>query len=216
MHAHQEMVIGRVLGAPIRGLYGSGEKIISAAQCAEGRYHLSLVDGYVEGQFGLRPEVRPAAVTTLINRLMPLVRYQVGDEISMAEDQSCPCGRTLPVMSPVITKHEDYVVTPSGRRISPSTVVYAFIHLDIENINKGQVVQEDERRVTVHINAAPEVFDRYHDMLKKSMTDVFFGEMEVTVVRTEEIDVQRSGKSRFIVNKLLDRFHDVSTGAGSG
>jgi phenylacetate-CoA ligase len=213
MHPHQEIVIREVFQAEIRGLYGSGEKVLSAAQCHRGNYHLSLVDGYVEGQFGIVEGVKPAAVTTLTNKLMPLIRYQIGDEIDTQPSLECGCGRTLPIISPVITKHEDYIITPSGRRIAPSAVVWAFIHQKIKDINKGQVVQEDERTVKVYLNTDPESFLRYRDMLQKAMVDVFFGEMDVVVVRTDSIDVTQSGKSRFIVNKLRRRFHDVSTGA---
>ena len=74
MYTHQEKIIQRVFGSEIRGLYGSGEKLISAAQCGEGTYHLSLVDGYLEGQFGLMENRQPGAVTTLTNRVMPLIR----------------------------------------------------------------------------------------------------------------------------------------------
>ncbi len=213
MHAHQEMVIREVLGAEIRGLYGSGEKVVSAAQCRLGNYHLSLVDGYLEGQFGLMENVRPAAITTLTNKIMPLIRYQVGDEIETQPALKCDCGLTLPVISPVITKHEDYIVTPSGRKIAPSAVVWAFIHLEIKDINKGQVVQEDERTVKVYLNTDQDTFLKYRDVLKESMVEVFFGEMNVEVVKAERIDVQKSGKSRFIVNKLRHQFHDVSTGS---
>ena len=213
MHDHQEIVIREVFQAEIRGLFGTGEKLISAAQCPLGNYHLSLVDGYVEGQFGILDEVKPAAVTTLTNKLMPLIRYQIGDEIDTQPSRECGCGRTLPIISPVITKHEDYIITPSGRRIAPSAVVWAFIHQKIKDINKGQVVQEDERTVKVYLNTDQETFLKYRDVLQKAMVDVFFGEMDVVVVKTDSIDVQQSGKSRFIVNKLRHRFHDVSTGA---
>jgi len=216
MHAHQEPIIREVFPAGIRGLYGSGERMVSAAQCAHGNYHLSLVDGYVEGQFGILDGVKPAAVTTLTNKLMPLIRYEVGDEIETQPDLECPCGRTLPVISPIITKHEDYIITPSGRKIAPSAVVWAFIHQDIKDINKSQVVQEDERTVKVYLNTDQESYLKYRDVLKNSMTDVFFGEMDVEVVKTERIDVMKSGKSRFIVNKMRHKFHDVSTGSDPG
>ncbi len=213
MHAHQELVIREVFQSGIRGLYGSGERVVSAAQCDFGNYHLSLVDGFVEGQFGIMDSVKPAAVTTLTNKLMPLIRYQIGDETELQPSLACACGRTLPVVSPVITKHEDYIITPSGRRIAPSAVVWAFIHQEIKDINKSQVVQEDERTVRVYLDTDEESFLKYRDVLKHSMVDVFFGEMGVDVVRADHIDVQQSGKSRFIVNKLRHRFHDVSTGA---
>lgn len=213
LHAHQELVIREVFQSEIRGLYGSGEKVVSAAQCHQGQYHLSLVDGFVEGQFGIMDPVKPAAITTLTNKLMPLIRYQVGDEIEMQPAQDCSCGRTLPVISPVITKHEDYIVTPSGRKIAPSAVVYAFVHQEIKDIKKGQVVQEDEKTVMVYLETDQETFLKSRDVLRESMMDVFFGEMEVVVVKADRIDIQKSGKSRFIVNKMRNRFHEVSTGS---
>lgn len=205
LHAHQERVIGEVLRAPIRGLYGSGEKVVSAAQCPAGHYHLSLVDGFLEGQFGIMEQVRPAAVTTLSNYAMPLIRYQIGDVIEAQPDVACPCGRTLPVISPVITKHEDWIVTPSGRKIAPSAVVWAFIHQEIKDIKNGQVVQENERLVRVYLNTDEDTFRKYRDALRKSMHKVFFGELDIEVVRTDNIEVTSAGKSRFIYSRLRHR-----------
>lgn len=202
MHAHQELVIREVLRAEIRGLYGSGEKVISAAQCANGRYHLSLVDGFMEGQFGIMEQVRPAASTTLCNFAMPMIRYQIGDMVEAQPDLVCECGRTLPVIAPVITKHEDWIITPTGRRISPSAVVWAFIHQDIKDIRNGQVVQENEHLVRVYLNADEATFLKYREVLRQSMRKVFFEELDVEVVRTDQIDVTRAGKSRFIFSKL--------------
>ncbi|MFH2052590.1 MAG: hypothetical protein ABIK96_09015 [bacterium] len=202
MHAHQEILIREVMKAEIRGLFGSGEKIVSAAQCQAGHYHLSIVDGYLEGQFGILDPVQPAAATTLVNTAMPLIRYQIGDMIEPQPDLRCSCGRTLPIISPVITKNEDWIITPSGRKISPSAVVYAFIHQDISDIQKGQVVQETKNLVRVYLQTDQETFNRYREVLRTSMERVFFGEMAVEVVRTDEIEVSKAGKSRFVLNKV--------------
>ena len=210
MYTHQEKVIKRVFKSDVRGLYGSGEKVISAAQCAEGTYHLSLVDGYLEGQFGIMENRQPGLVTTLTNKVMPLIRYEIGDVIKAEPSFSCRCGRTLPVIDPVITKQEDWVITPSGRKISPSAIVWAFIHQDIRGINKAQVVQEEAGSVKVYVNTDESNFLKYKDMLKESMNKVFFGEMDVEIIRAERIDVKQSGKSRFIVNKLRRGFEDAT------
>ena len=210
LYPHQERIVRRVFKTEIRGLFGSGERVISAAQCEEGSYHLSLVDGYLEGQFGIMANRRPGTVTTLTNRVMPLIRYEIGDVIEAEPAFDCPCGRTLPVIDPVITKQEDFVITPSGRRISPSAVVWAFIHQDITGVNKGQVVQEDVRSVKVYLDTDEPHFLEYRDMLKEAMEKVFFHEMDVEIVRTDRIEVMRSGKSRFIVNKLREGFEDAA------
>lgn len=210
MYTHQEKIIRRVFDSDIRGLFGSGEKVISASQCAEGTYHLSLVDGYLEGQFGIMENRQPGLVTTMTNKVMPLIRYEIGDVIKAKPSFSCGCGRTLPVIDPVITKQEDWVITPSGRKISPSAIVWAFIHQDIRGINKAQVVQEEAGSVKIYVNTDETNYLKYRDMLKESMNKVFFGEMDVEIIRAEQIDVKQSGKSRFIVNKLRRGFEDAT------
>jgi len=113
----------------------------------------------------------------------------------------CACGRTLPVMDPVITKHEDLIITPSGRKISPSAVVWAFIHQDIQDIQNSQVVQEEADLVRVYLNTDEDTFQKYRAVLHESMGKVFFGEMRIEIVKTDHIEVTKAGKSRFILNR---------------
>ena len=210
MYTHQEKIIKSVLKSEVRGLYGSGEKMISAAQCVEGTYHLSLVDGYLEGQFGVMENRQPGAITTLTNRVMPLIRYEIGDIIKTEPSFRCSCGRTLPVIDPVITKQEDWVITPSGRKISPSAITWAFKHEDMARIIKSQVVQEEIGAIKVYVDTDESSFLRFKDELKKSLNKMFFGEMGIDIIRTDEFEVMQSGKSRFVVNKLRRGFEDAT------
>jgi phenylacetate-CoA ligase len=209
MYAHQEKIVRRVFQSDIRGIYGSAEKVISAAQCERGTYHLSIVDGYLEGQFGIMENRQPGLVTTLTNRVMPLIRYRIGDVISAEPSLVCKCGRTLPAISPVITKQEDWVITPSGRKISPSAITWAFKHLS--GIRKAQLVQDEIASIKVYVDADEANFLEYRTVLKESLREFFFGEMDVEIIKTDRIDVMQSGKSRFVVNKLRRGFPDAAT-----
>jgi len=104
-------------------------------------------------------------------------------------------------MDPVITKHEDLIITPSGRKISPSAVVWAFIHQDIQDIQNSQVVQEEADLVRVYLNTDEDTFQKYRAVLHESMGKVFFGEMRIEIVKTDHIEVTKAGKSRFILNR---------------
>jgi phenylacetate-CoA ligase len=210
MYTHQEEIIKRVFKAEISGLYGSAEKVISAAQCENGTYHLSLVDGYLEGQFGILDNRQPGLVTTLTNRIMPLIRYEIGDVIEANASFSCPCGRTLPAIDPVITKLEDWVITPSGRKISPSAITWAFKHEDMEKIIKSQVVQEEIGVVKVYIDTDESSLSKFRDELVESLNKMFFGEMKIDIIRTDEFEIMQSGKSRFVVNKLREGYRDAT------
>ena len=215
MYAHQERVIRRVFQSDIRGVYGSTEKVISASQCEKGTYHLSLMDGYLEGQFGIMENRQPGLVTTLTNRVMPLIRYRIGDVIKADPSLVCECGRTLPAMSPVINRQVDWVITPSGRKIAPGIVTLAFTHQDISGIRKAQIVQDDPASIKLYVDADESTLLKYGAVLKASLEKVFFGEIDVEIIRADRIDVMQSGKSKFIVNKLRRGFQDAATDAES-
>ncbi len=201
MFDHQRDAIERAFGAPLVGLYGQAERLVSASQCEAGSFHIALVDGFVEGQFGRGPVEphEPSLITTLMNRVMPLIRFELGDVIRLLPDAACSCGRTLPLMAPVVTKHDDWVETPSGRRVSPSSLTWAL--KDLGGIRRTQIVQVDERTVEVHIDADEPAASAAAKALEERVGAMLFGEMSVRCVRDTDIPVMESGKTRFVVRK---------------
>lgn len=199
MYEHQREPVAAFACAPIRGLYGCAERIVSAAECASGALHLSLVDGYVEGQFGDECSAGPAVITGLLNRAMPLIRYELGDTITFRHGFSCACGRTLPVLDPVVTKAEDSVVTGSGRVISPSLLTWAF--KDLSGVRSSQIVQRDDLSVEVRVVADSPQAPEIKRVLASRIREMLFGEVPVTVVFVDRVNVTVAGKSRFVVSE---------------
>lgn len=203
MYDHQRQAIRTFVDAPLQGFYGCAERVVSAAQCEFGTYHLNLVDGYVEGQFantGAAPSSTADAtpVTTLVNRAMPLIRYALGDTLACLVGETCPCGRTLPILSPVLTKVEDVVVTPTGRVVSPSILTWAF--KDVPGLVRSQVVQTGASSLDVLV-VMDESSPSPDDVLSARVGSMVFGEMVVTVRRVEGIALTSAGKTRFVVNE---------------
>lgn len=196
---HQRAIVSRVFGAPIRGLYGCAERLISASQCDSEGYHLSLVDGFAEGQFGILPASDPALLTSLMNRVMPFVRYRLGDVLTFKPSTTCPCGRTLPLIEPVITKLQDWLETPTGRRISPSAVSWNF--QDLPGVRRSQVAQVDDGTIVVRIDADDEAVAAVSDTIRERLEKLFFGEMDIEIIRTQDIDMMESGKAKFVVRE---------------
>ena len=199
LYQHQCEVIGSVFGAPMRGFYGSAERLVSASECECKGNHLSLIDGYLEGQFGILPTSEPAIITTLVNRVMPLVRFQSDDVIRPLPDEACACGRTLPLIEPVITKKEDWVETPSGRRISSSILTWAF--KDLCGIRRSQIRQVRANAIEVHVDADHSSFDSLQKELHDRLNELLFAEMEIHVLRNPSIELTTAGKSRFVVRE---------------
>lgn len=199
LYDHQREAIRNFVDAPIRGLYGCAERIVSAAQCASGAYHLSVVDGYVEGQFEQSTGHVPAIITGLLNLAMPLIRFRLGDALRTLGSGTCECGRTLPRIDPVVTKHEDAVLTPSGRVISPSILTWAF--KELEGLQKSQIIQRAATEVEVLVQCTPDALPPIEATLRERLDALFFGEMQVSVTRVAVLEVTAAGKTRFVVNE---------------
>jgi phenylacetate-CoA ligase len=114
---HQGSVLRDYFDCPIRGLYGMAERVLSAAECPEGNFHLGLCDGYLEGQFDGSGNENNAVVTGLANPAMPLLRYQLDDSLQVRPGIACRCGRTLPVIEAVMNRRGDMVSTIAGMQI---------------------------------------------------------------------------------------------------
>ena len=85
--------IGRAFEAPVFQLYGATEAGVLFMECEYGRLHPNERHSHVD----LVPLPGPGRlarvlVTTLGRAWMPLLRYDIGDVVRVAESRHCPCG----------------------------------------------------------------------------------------------------------------------------
>ena len=85
-------------------------------------------------------------VTTLENRLAPLVRYEIGD-YAFAVEGDCHCGRTLPLIGKVVGRAMNLFRLPGGRMISPWHLATAV--RNAAEVKQFQIVQKSIGHFTV-------------------------------------------------------------------
>ena len=93
--------IESVFGAPVINDYGASECLSIAFECPHGRLHLND-DWVIMEPVDVDDQPVPAGVpshavllTNLANRVQPLIRYRLGDSVTMFDDP-CPCGNHRP------------------------------------------------------------------------------------------------------------------------
>ena len=143
-------LIAERLGAPIVPIYACHEIGHIASECEAGRYHVGAENALVEivdsqgrdVEFGRRGRV---VVTGLYNYVMPFIRYDIGD-IAVAGPESCPCGRTLPIIEQIEGRRRNMFVFRDGTRFWPRSAMirpmrafvpfrrYQLVQLDHETI----------------------------------------------------------------------------------
>jgi phenylacetate-CoA ligase len=107
---------------PCYDSYGQCEAVCMAMECEYRRMHVIAGAGIVEvlrkdGSPCDPGEVGEIVATGLLNDVMPLIRYRMGDYAAWAEEQVCGCGNTQPILTHLEGRMDDYLVLRDGRRI---------------------------------------------------------------------------------------------------
>jgi phenylacetate-CoA ligase len=209
LHEWQRRVIEQVFGCPVTNRYGCEEVSLIACECERHQgLHVNSDGVFVEilreGKPALPGEAGHVVVTDLVNRAMPLIRYQVGD-VAVVSDRWCACGRGLPLLERIEGREADYVVTARGELISGISLTENFA-LEVPGIAQLQIVQEAVERFLFRIVRGPEfgpVSMRRLGALVRSR----FGEGTAFDCEfVERIPQEPSGKYRFCISHVANPF----------
>jgi phenylacetate-CoA ligase len=198
--------IERAFQCPLLDCYGHMERTACIAQCLEGSYHvlsdyglLELVDRKPSEESGV--ELASALGTSLYNRAMPLLRYEIGDLIEVfLNPPRCRCGRSFPVVRGVRGRIAAAIVTPEGR---VESALFALPSI-VPGIAFLQFVQQCPDRVEVRVVRA-EAFDGDCDsILRRCLREALGLSVEVRIhyVSLEEIDTDPSGKRPVAISEV--------------
>jgi phenylacetate-CoA ligase len=207
LYPWQRELIEKVFQCQVTNRYGCEEVSLIACECEKHEgLHVNLDGVFVElvDQEGtpVGPEVPgKILVTDLVNRAMPIFRYEVGDMASWAA-QPCSCGRTLPLLRNIEGRVADYVLTPTGKYISGISLTENFA-LKIRGVGQCQIIQETIDHF--HFNIVPEAdFDEESRRQIQEKVHQLFGEgVTYDCEYVDRIPQESSGKYRFCISKVL-------------
>jgi phenylacetate-CoA ligase len=126
--AHHRPAIESAFSCPVYERYGSWDVGVIAHHCPEERrFHVAAESMLVEvvredGSAAAPGELGEVLVTPLFNRATPLLRYRLGDLVEVPSGESCPCGRTLPLLGKLVGRANDLLRASDGRLVAPEAV----------------------------------------------------------------------------------------------
>lgn len=199
VYAHQRSAIAAGLHCAVRETYGMAEGVAAASECEAGGLHLWPEVGWLEV---LSPSDRGGAgellSTGLLNLDMPLVRYRVGDRVTLrAADLACTCGRLLPLLASVDGRSDDLLYTRDGRPVGRLDPVFKAA----ESVLEAQVIQESLDRVRVRLVPAPGYTEAQGAALREAIR-ARLGPVEVLLEEVAMIPRGSNGKFRAVVSLL--------------
>lgn len=203
---HQAGIIREVFGRSPVQHYGMAEAVANFFQCPAGALHVDEDFAAVEflpvaGEKGLR-----VVGTNLSNPATPLLRYDVGDRVEIA-DSSCACGLLGRVLACVDGRQEDYVILSNGARLGRMDHIFK----DMTAIREAQIVQKAPGRIVVRIVRHPRYSENDETRLLAEVKKRIGELAEVRFEYLEWLPRSGNGKLRFVISETADG-HPVGAG----
>jgi phenylacetate-coenzyme A ligase PaaK-like adenylate-forming protein len=178
-----------MLGVDIFDNYGSTEAFV-AWQCRDGKYHINAEHVFVEivdsnGAPSRPGEMGRVLVTTLQNRLMPLLRYEIGD-YAIAGTAPCECGRTLPALEKVVGRSVNLFRLRHDKLLSPWVLMETV--RDRLELRQYQIVQEAIDRFRIKLVVDQPWSSEQARLLREDFSKIIGSEVELHLERVDEID----------------------------
>ena len=209
LDAATRQTIQQGFGVPVIDLYGTIEFGNIAWECPSGAgYHINsdsvVVEFLVDGRPAQPGERAELVCTSLFGYSMPFIRYSIGD-VAAPLSGTCSCGRDLPLMGPVDGRLADLIVLPSGRRVSPTALAVTLER--IPGIRQYQVIQDTPAHIVVRIVPDEKFSSMTPAQIEMRCSRTVAEEARITVVTTESLPLEPSGKFRVIKTQVQQDAH---------
>ena len=199
--------IEHVFRCKLTNRYGCEEVGLIASECERhDGMHLNIDHLYIEF---LKEDGNPASagehgqivVTDLINRGMPLIRYNVED-IGIPTQRTCPCGRGLPLMEKVSGRVADFLMRKDGSLVAGVSLIERTLTA-IKGIEQLQIIQEAVDEIILNIVRMEDYDASSEKELFHEFTTVFGKDIRIKANYVNRIPQEQSGKYRFAICKVL-------------
>mgnify|MGYP005831566657 CR=1 FL=1 len=216
---HCRDLVKKIFELELFETYGSVEFGNLAFECNKHcGLHMITNNAFIEfvdesGEWVSPREQGEIVVTGFLNYVMPLIRYRIGD-VGIPTDEKCACGRSWPLIRSIQGRINDYLVLPSGRKISWLYLIRALRSIlydkitreSVFNVSRYQIIQDRRDRIILKIVKGREFNPEILERIRKSLESEFdkLGEnLEVLTEIVDEIPMERTGKRRLLISKVI-------------
>jgi phenylacetate-CoA ligase len=202
-------LIQSVFGAEVFDYYACYEFGLLGWECRDHAGYHRNVDSVVmeflqEGEPVTAGERGEIVCTGLANRVLPLIRYKMGD-IGGPLEERCSCGVTLPRMRILEGRADDFLTAIDGKLVSPTVFFpYPFEEADFRGIAQFRIIQEMQDKLVIVI-ALRDGFQCEEAVLRNAERRIqqLLGEaMQVEFRIVEDLRRDPSGKLRKVISRV--------------
>lgn len=199
-------LIERVMDAELFTFYASREVGFLGYECEHRNMHVSEEWALLEVVDADGKLVPPGAegrivVTMFENRVMPFIRYDIGDIGSLSEEP-CPCGRTLKTLS-FKGRTVELIQLDDNRVVSLLDIAYA-LGTYRDSVRQYQIVQNGPMSFVFKVVVGP-TFAANQEYLESLMVRMIHPRVRITWEIVESVPASTSGKAAYFVRDFTYR-----------
>ena len=204
----QRQLMQRAFGCKVFNQYGCREVPNIAWECRQGNMHVFADMVYLESvPMGTEDRL---LVSSLGNRLMPFIRYDIGDSGRLLESE-CGCGLPFPLMEMSMCRHNDLIRTRSGKHLHPS--VFNRLLYGLQQIRQYQWVQTGLDRMVLNLVVSERLSAHDLESVKAGIRRDVDERMVLQVNYLDEIERTIAGKHRFVIGLAEEGTGDTGSPA---
>lgn len=204
LQPHFRPLIEEAFGCPVVDQYGCAEMATFVSQQENGDYLVHPEHGFLEI---LDHEDLPVAAggtgeaicTGFINRAMPLLRYRLGDRITVTDNPAGPDNR-CPVFAEIEGRSDDILFSPEGRPLGRFSPIWKVV----DGIFETQVIQKSLDSLDINIVVDPEFLDDPHReaVLEQEIRKRTGSDMAIRFHYLDAIPKNPNGKFKTVISEV--------------
>lgn len=196
-------IIGEVLGCKLVDQYASSEGAPFILECNEGNLHIHPLTGIFEV---VDDKLQPSnsgqmLVTSFTTHGTPLVRYKIGDSITLMSNQKkCECGSIFPIVEKIQGRTTDYILSPTYGKVNLGNISNST--KDVKGIICFQLIQNSINHIDLKIVCSDDFNKEQEFKFIKSLRERVGDEITLDISYVDEIAKEKSGKFRIVKNLI--------------
>ena len=194
LHDDQRALIEQAFACKVFNQYGCREVPNIAWECRHGNMH--VFSDMVQLESVSDAEGDRLLVSSLTDRVMPFIRYALGDSGRLVDGQ-CPCGLGFPMMQMDLCRNNDLVRTRDGRRLHPA--FFNRLMYGLAQVSQYQWVQVSPDALKLNLVSSAPLPPGAVEAIRAAVRAGVDPQMTLEITYLDRIPRTAAGKHRFVV-----------------
>lgn len=197
------ILISEILGCKLVDQYASSEGAPFILECEYGGLHIHPLTGIFEV---VDENLQPAhsgemLVTSFTTHGTPLIRYRIGDSITLADSLTkCVCGSIFPLVERIEGRTNDYILSPTHGKVNLGNISNST--KDTKGIVCFQLIQNNINAIEVKLVVNKEYDSKQESNFIAALRERVGDSIQLSINYMDDIPKEKSGKFRIVKNNL--------------